>query len=111
MLNETQVSRLGEIKPAIIALCSGPVREQVDLRTLFSQHLLRAAVVSRRPVLARAANLRTDRDCVRSRIRCYNRGECYGFADLRQSLIATRSTNPKPMAPRERLDLQLQIYS
>jgi hypothetical protein len=62
VLNETQVARLGEIKPAIIALCSGPVRDQVNLRTLFSQGLLRAAVVSRRPVLARSGNSSTDRD-------------------------------------------------
>lgn len=62
VLDETQVSRLGEIKPAIVALCSGPVREQVNLRALFSQGLLRAAVVSRRPVLARSANSSTDRD-------------------------------------------------
>ena len=62
VLNDTQVSRLGEIKPAIIALCSGPVRDQVNLRTLFSQGLLRAAVVSRRPVLARSAGASTDRD-------------------------------------------------
>jgi hypothetical protein len=61
VLNETQVSQLGEIKPAIIALCSGPVRDQVELRTLFSQGLLRAAVVSRRPVLAAPANSGTDR--------------------------------------------------
>ncbi len=61
MLNETQISQLGEIKPAIIALCSGPVHDQVELRTLFSQGLLRAAVVSRRPVPTSSANSGTDR--------------------------------------------------
>jgi hypothetical protein len=62
VLNETQISQLGEIKPAIIALCSGPVRDQVELRTLFSQGLLRTAVVSRRPVLASSAKAGTDHD-------------------------------------------------
>jgi hypothetical protein len=50
VLNETQSAQLGEVKPAIVAFCSGPVREQVDLRSLFSSGLLHAAVVSRRNV-------------------------------------------------------------
>lgn len=49
IFSEAQLSQLGEVKPAIIAFCSGPVRDQIDLRSLFSRGLLQAAVVSKRP--------------------------------------------------------------
>jgi hypothetical protein len=48
LLSETQRKQLGEINPAIVAFCSGSLCEQVDLRTLFDEGLLHAAVVSRR---------------------------------------------------------------
>src|SRR5690349_1514344 len=48
LLNEAQLAQLGEIKPAIIAFCPGPLRNQADLRSLFSRGLLQAAVVSKR---------------------------------------------------------------
>jgi len=48
LLSETQRKQLGEINPAIVAFCSGSLSEQVDLRTLFDEGLLHAAVVSRR---------------------------------------------------------------
>jgi hypothetical protein len=48
ILSDTQLAQLGEVKPAIIAFCSGPVNDQVDLRSLFSHGLLQAAVVSKR---------------------------------------------------------------
>lgn len=52
LLSETQRRQLTEINPAIVAFCAGSLAEQVDLRTLFDQGLLHAAVVSRRtPVL------------------------------------------------------------
>jgi hypothetical protein len=38
-------SRLGEIQPAIVAFCSGSLPESVDLRSLFEEGLLHAAVV------------------------------------------------------------------
>jgi hypothetical protein len=38
-------SRLGEIQPAIVAFCSGSLPESVDLRSLFEEGLLQAAVV------------------------------------------------------------------
>src|ERR1044071_2925140 len=47
LLSETQRKQLGEINPGIVAFCSGSLTEQVDLRTLFDQGLLNAAVVSR----------------------------------------------------------------
>ena len=47
VLTEAQLNQLGEIKPAIVAFCPGSVREQADLRTLFSQGVLKAAVVSK----------------------------------------------------------------
>jgi hypothetical protein len=62
LLNETQFSSLGEVKPAIIALCSGAVRTQVDLRALFAQGLLRAAIISRDSASARRAAPANDRD-------------------------------------------------
>jgi hypothetical protein len=48
ILTEAQLAQLGEIKPAIIAFCPGPAREQADLRTLFSKGVLQAAVVTKR---------------------------------------------------------------
>ncbi len=62
MLSDSQLAQLGEVKPAIIALCSGPVREQVDLRTLFAHGLLRGAVVTRNPAPAQNAPPSNDRD-------------------------------------------------
>jgi hypothetical protein len=52
LLSDAQLSQLGQVKPAIVALCSGAVRDQADLRSLFSEHLLRAAVISKRPATA-----------------------------------------------------------
>lgn len=49
LFNDAQVAQLGEVKPAIVAFCPGPTRDQVDLRALFARGLLRAAVVSKRP--------------------------------------------------------------
>jgi hypothetical protein len=48
VLTEAQLAQLGPVNPAIVAFCSGPVRDQVDLRALFAQGLLKAAVVSKR---------------------------------------------------------------
>ena len=48
LLNEAQRKQLGEIKPSIVAFCSGSLPDQVDLRATFDQGLLHAAVVSRR---------------------------------------------------------------
>jgi hypothetical protein len=50
LLDDTQTAQLGEVKPAIVAFCPGPVRDRVDLRELFVRGLLQAAVVSKRPV-------------------------------------------------------------
>jgi hypothetical protein len=47
ILTEGQIAQLGQIKPAIVAFCPGPVRDQADLRGLFAQGLLKAAVVTR----------------------------------------------------------------
>jgi hypothetical protein len=48
LLNAEQRTHLREIQPAIVAFCSGNLCRQVDLRELFIQGLLHAAVVSRR---------------------------------------------------------------
>lgn len=50
VLTEAQMAQLGEVKPAIVAFCSGPVRAQVDLKALFAQGLLQAAVVSKHDI-------------------------------------------------------------
>ena len=54
LLSETQRRQLNEINPAIIAFCPGSLSEQVDLKTLFDQGLLHAAVISRRTPAAAA---------------------------------------------------------
>ena len=45
LLTDAERSRLGEIQPAIVAFCSGSAPKWVDLRSLFEQGLLQAAVV------------------------------------------------------------------
>ena len=47
LLTEEQRSQLGAIKPRIVAFCSGNLADYIDLRALFDQQLLHAAVVSR----------------------------------------------------------------
>jgi hypothetical protein len=48
LLTEEQRIGLGEIKPEIIAFCSGSLPDQIDLRALFEKQLLRTAVICRR---------------------------------------------------------------
>jgi hypothetical protein len=48
LLTDAQRSQLKVIKPRIVAFCPGSIPDQVDLRVLFNQGLLHAAVVSRR---------------------------------------------------------------
>ena len=48
LLTQAERFRLGEINPAIVAFFPGGLPESVDLRLLFRQGLLRAAVVDRR---------------------------------------------------------------
>ena len=48
VLNEAQRKQAGELKPAIVAFCSGAAPDLIDLRGLFDLGLLQAAVVSRR---------------------------------------------------------------
>ena len=48
LLTEEQRGGLGEIKPGIVAFCSGSLPDQIDLRALFEKQLLHAAVVCRR---------------------------------------------------------------
>lgn len=59
LLSEAQRKQLGEIKPSVLAFCPGSLPETVDLRTLFDQGLLHAAIVSRTNVL-RTANAPRD---------------------------------------------------
>ena len=50
LLTGQQLKQLGEIKPSIVAFCSGSLPERVDVRAIFEQGLLQAAVVSRKQV-------------------------------------------------------------
>jgi hypothetical protein len=47
LLTDAQRAQLGEIKPSIIAFCSGTIPELVDLRALFDQGLLHAAILAK----------------------------------------------------------------
>jgi ABC-type sugar transport system substrate-binding protein len=47
VLDESQIARLGEKRPKVIALCSGTMPQRVNLKRLFDQKLLHAAVLSR----------------------------------------------------------------
>jgi len=62
LLTQAERARLGEIKPAIVAFCSGGLNQLVDLRTLFEQGLLRVAVVDCRGVERLAAGAVSRRD-------------------------------------------------
>jgi len=46
LLTETQRRQLPEARPAVVAFCPGTLPEQVDLRLLFEQGLLNAAVIA-----------------------------------------------------------------
>src|ERR1043166_5533161 len=47
VLNSEQRARLGEKAPHIVAVCSGELPRQVNLRELFAQNLLQVAIISR----------------------------------------------------------------
>lgn len=53
LLDAGQVARLGPKRPRVLALCSGALPSRVDLKRLFEQQLLAAAVVSRPDAPAR----------------------------------------------------------
>jgi hypothetical protein len=54
-LDADQLARLGPKRPRILAVCSGAMPVQVDLRGIFEQKLLALAVVSRPEAPAKAA--------------------------------------------------------
>jgi hypothetical protein len=62
LLTEAQRAALGKIRPSIVAFCSGSLPDQVNLRLLFAQGLLKAAVVSRATPLPSAVNLHSQRE-------------------------------------------------
>lgn len=55
-LNDEQLTRLAGKRPAVLAVYSGAMPAQVDLRSLFQQKLLRVAIISRKD-----ATLQTNR--------------------------------------------------
>jgi hypothetical protein len=54
-LSDDQIARLGTGRPRVLAVCSGSMPQQIDLRKIFSQKLLHLAVISR-PDATRAAS-------------------------------------------------------
>lgn len=55
LLNDDQVAKLGTKRPRVLALCSGAMPVQVDLKKIFDRKLLLSAVVSRPDAPAKAA--------------------------------------------------------
>ena len=53
-LSPEQLAKLEEKKPKVIAVCTGSVPSQVDLKRIFEDKLLQAAVISRKIVTAGA---------------------------------------------------------
>jgi hypothetical protein len=62
VLTELQLAQLSPVKPAIVAFCAGAVRDQVDLRGLFSQGLLQAAVMSKRNASLKPGRAQNERE-------------------------------------------------
>ncbi len=53
-LSREQIAKLEEHRPKVIAVCTGSIPSQVDLRRIFEDKLLQVAVVSRKVVTAGA---------------------------------------------------------
>jgi hypothetical protein len=54
VFSRDQLKKLGNKRPRILAVCSGGMQAQVDLRSIFEQKLLVVAIVSREDAPARA---------------------------------------------------------
>jgi hypothetical protein len=48
VISAAERTKLGTVKPSIVAFCPGDLPEQMDLRPLFEQGLLKVAIVSKR---------------------------------------------------------------
>jgi hypothetical protein len=55
VLDHAQLAKLGDKRPRILAVCAGAMPAQVDLKKIFDQKLLFAAVVSRQDAPRRAS--------------------------------------------------------
>ena len=47
VLDEAQIAKLGDKRPKVVALCTGTMPQRINLKQLFDQKLLHAAVLSR----------------------------------------------------------------
>ena len=63
LLEDAERAQLTEVKPSIVAFCSGSLAQNVDLRSLFEQGLLKAAVVTRRNPAGQSSRPRDMRQC------------------------------------------------
>jgi hypothetical protein len=59
LLDEQQLGKLAGNPPRVVALCSGAMPVQVDLREIFERQLLATAVISRTNAPAQSATART----------------------------------------------------
>lgn len=55
VLSDEQIAKLGNKRPKIIAVCSGEMPARINLKQMFDEKLLRAAVLSRKNPPARSA--------------------------------------------------------
>jgi hypothetical protein len=85
VLTENQIAQLGENKASIVAFCSGPVRDQVDLRSLFTHGLVQAAVVSKRPAESRVGQSGSDREAFERQFLEITPGNLAGLASSSNS--------------------------
>ena len=56
LIGDDQLGKLGAKRPRVVALCSGAMPVQVDLRKMFERQLLATAVISRTNAPAQPAN-------------------------------------------------------
>jgi hypothetical protein len=63
VLNPEQVSKLEEKRPKVVALCTGAMPRQVNLKRLFDDKLLHVAVISRTPLAANAPEFGSVQAC------------------------------------------------
>ena len=55
MLSDEQIAKLGNKRPKIVAVCSGEMPARINLKQMFDEKLLRAAVLTRKNPPARSA--------------------------------------------------------
>jgi hypothetical protein len=85
LINDEQLSKLAGKRPRILALCSGAMPFQVDLRKMFERQLLLTAVISRTnaPAQSTASGAEAAFDQMFQVVTPANVGELPALADAR----------------------------